>query len=209
MAKPIREPFNTVSHLVGAIVVGIGVLGLCIAFRHSPIAWISFMVFGLGSVFLYSSSAAYHWTENVKPFLQRLDHAAIFVMIAASYTPVALLALDHPLKWWVLGIEWGVALVGLLWTLIIGKPPTAVRLVLYTVLGWLILPWTREVLNNTSLLTFALLLLGGLSYTIGILFYARKTPWFPKTRIGNHEVWHVFVLVGTVFHYAMCWSLPA
>lgn len=195
------------SHFSGAVLVLLGAIALCIAFWHKPVAVVSFTIFGVGAAFLYAFSAAYHWTPSSKEWLQRMDHAGIFIMIAASYTPVCLLALPSPQRWIVLGIQWTLALGGLALNLARGKPPTWVRLVLYLTMGWMALPLLPNLLQTTSVPAIAWLLAGGLTYSIGVLFYASKRPILWPGKFSNHEVWHIFVLVGTLCHYSMMWYL--
>ncbi len=201
----IREPFNTWSHFGGAVAVLLGVLALCIAYRTQPLAVIGFAVFGLGTAFLYSSSAAYHWTARPVVALQKMDHSAIFAMIAASYTPLCLLALPSPIKWVVLALQWGLAVVGISVTTLTKKPPTWFRLVLYVSMGWMALPLAPLVLQTAPVQALVWMVLGGLAYTVGIVFYASKRPILWPGKFSNHEVWHVFVLAGTACHYTMMW----
>lgn len=201
----VREPFNTWSHFVGAILVFLGVVALCVYFRTDPLAIAGFIVFGVGAAFLYASSSAYHWTPNPKRGLQKMDHAAIFAMIAASYTPVCLLALPSPAKWIVLGLQWSLALFGVLMTTLMKKPPTWMRLVLYVTMGWMALPLAPLMLQVAPPQVLAWMIAGGLAYSIGIVFYVSKKPILWPGKFSNHEVWHLFVLAGTLCHYTMMW----
>lgn len=205
----IREPFNTWSHFVGAVAVLLGVIGLCVAFWSQPLAVVGFIVFGLGTAFLYSSSAAYHWTPRPILALQKMDHSAIFAMIAASYTPLCLLALPSPVKWAVLGLQWGLALVGILVTTLTQKPPTWFRLVLYVSMGWMALPLAPMVLEAAPVQALIWMVLGGLAYTIGIIFYVNKKPILWPGKFSNHEVWHLFVMAGTCCHFVMMWWIAS
>ncbi|MBS1706363.1 MAG: hemolysin III family protein [Armatimonadetes bacterium] len=199
----VREPFNAFSHLAGAILVGIGALTLCILHRDQLAAVVAFVIFGLGGIFLYTSSSVYHWTREAKEGLQKLDHSAIFVMIAATYTPLCLLGMRQPESYIVLGIQWGLAAVGLLWNFLIGKPPIIVRLILYLSMGWMglfLLPAMKPELPSAVLWW---MVAGGAIYTAGVVIYASKRPRLWPGKFSSHELWHVFVLLGTGSHYAM------
>ncbi len=203
----IREPFNMWSHLIGGSLFVLGAIALCVANWGNPVAIASFLIFGIGAGFLYAFSAAYHWTPESKGWLQRMDHAGIFIMIAASYTPLCLLALPAPQKWIVLGVQWTLAMGGLAYNLAKGKPPVWVRLVLYLSMGWMALPLLPFLLQTTSVPVVAWMIAGGVTYTVGVFFYASKRPILWPGKFSNHEVWHIFVLGGTLCHYTMMWWL--
>ncbi len=205
---PIRDPFNTWSHFSGGIVVGLATITLCIMSRQDPLAIFAFAVFGLSAMFLYGGSTAYHWAPKSRSWLQRMDHSAIFVMIAGSYTPLCLLALDSPAKWIVLGLQWSLAICGLLYNMIKGKPPTWVRLSMYLVMGWMALPIAPLVLKGSNSSVLSWMVAGGLTYTIGIFFYSNKKPILWPGKFSNHEIWHIFVIAGTACHFVMMWWLP-
>jgi len=207
LVRFMREPFNAISHLVGAILVAACTVALCLVNKFDPIAIAAFIVFGLGAMFMFSSSSAYHWTKTVKPWLQRLDHSAIFVMIAASYTPICLLALSPPLSVYVLCLQWGLALFGLLWNFLVGKPPTWVRLTLYLTMGWMAVFLLPSLRLDQPVVVLSLLLAGGVFYSVGVIFYSLKRPILWPNRFGAHEIWHLFVLGGAASHSVMMFYL--
>ena len=204
----VREPFNTYSHLTGGILAAIATIVLCVMARQNALAVVAFAIFGAGAIFLYSGSTAYHWASTSKSWLQRMDHSAIFVMIAASYTPLCLLTLDAPTKWIVLGTQWGLAIAGLLYNMLKGKPPAWVRLTMYLTMGWMALPLTPLILKYSNPTVLAWMIAGGLAYTIGVFFYSSKKPLLWPGKFSNHEIWHLFVLAGSACHFTMMWWLP-
>lgn len=207
MASSIREPFNALSHAAGAVLVGAGAFALAILAWADPAAAWSFAVFGLGAVFMFVSSALYHWLKLEHQWLQRMDHAAIYVMIAGSYTPIALLGLPAVAGWVVLALQWGLALVGVAAAATKDKTPTPLRLTLYLVMGWMIVVLVPQVLAATSLATVAWMVAGGVSYTVGAIVYASKRPQLWPGKFGFHELWHLFVLGGAACHLAVMVTL--
>lgn len=203
----IREPFNALSHVAGAGVVGIGALVLTILAISSPVAAISFAIFGLGAVFMFTSSALYHWLRSEHQWLRRMDHAAIYVMIAASYTPIALLGLPKVTGIVVLALQWGMAVVGVIVSSTREKTPTALRLTLYLLMGWMMVGLIPQLLATTSVATLSWIFAGGLFYTVGSVVYATKRPKLWPGKFGFHELWHVFVLGGSLCHLVVMITL--
>jgi hemolysin III len=156
---------------------------------------------------MFVSSALYHWLRLDHQWLQRMDHAAIYVMIAGSYTPVALLGLPGVAGWVVLGLQWGLALVGVAAAATRDKTPTPLRLTLYLVMGWMIVVLVPQVLAATSPATVAWMVAGGVSYTVGAIVYASKRPQLWPGKFGFHELWHVFVLGGAACHLVVMITL--
>lgn len=203
----IREPFNALSHAAGAGVVGLGAFTLAVLAMSSPLAAISFAIFGLGAVFMFTSSALYHWLKLEHKWLLRMDHAAIYVMIAASYTPIALLGLPLASGIAVLCIQWIMAMVGVLISATREHTPAALRLPLYLGMGWMIAFLIPQVVAQTSAATLAWMIGGGLFYTVGAVIYAAKRPNLWPGRFEFHELWHVFVLGGALCHLVVMITL--
>ncbi len=196
----IREPFNAISHVVGAGIVGSGAFVLAILAVSAPVAAVAFAIFGLGAVFMFTSSALYHWLRLEYQWLQRMDHAAIYVMIAGSYTPVALLALPKVSGIVVLSLQWGMAALGVVVAATREKTPTPLRLALYLGMGWMIALLIPQVMAVAGPGTLGWMLAGGVFYTVGAVIYAAKRPNLWPGRFGFHELWHVFVLGGAICH---------
>ncbi|HRP70959.1 MAG TPA: hemolysin III family protein, partial [Turneriella sp.] len=190
---------NLLSHGAG---LGLAVAGTAFLIAHAvqsgdPFRVVSYSIFGAAMVFLYSASSLYHslWHPKIKKILRRMDHSAIFVAIAGTYTPILLVTLRGPLGWSFFGIIWGLALIGISFKIIFGHRYEAVSLTAYIVMGWLVVFMVKPVYLALSGPGLWLLLSGGLSYTVGTIFYAM--PRLPY----HHMIWHLFVLGGSVCHY--------
>ena len=202
-AGKIREPFNALSHFVGAVLalVGTGYLVYTHGFLVGPT--IALSIFGVAAMLMFGASSLYHWTPMVKPALRKFDHSTIYLMIAGSYTPMCLLSLSGQLRWVILGLEWTLAAIGIFAALTMDKPPTWLRLTLYLVMGWMILPVLGFVSRGIPSTAIAWMVAGGLFYTVGSVIYAIKKPNFWPGVFGFHELWHLFVLGGFACHFAM------
>ena len=205
----LREPFSALSHAAGGLLVLAAVIALIVTTGDQPVAIAGFLVFGLCGLGLYAASAVYHGASEDKRFLQRLDHAAIYFMIAGSYVPVALLALPPATRWTVLGVQFGLATLGGAYSLLRAKTPEALRMVLYIVQGWMALPLLGTIARGSSPTVVAWIVAGGLTYTFGAIIYATERPRLWPGRFGSHDLWHLFVLGGTACHLMMMRALVA
>ena len=197
----VREPFNAFSHLLGAV---LAVLGLAyLVLKNGAPSALAFLVYGFGTSFLFISSATYHWTKVAKPGLQKMDHSAIYVMIATTYVPVALLGIGGKLGIGIIITQAVLCTIGVISTLLMTKPPTWLRLVLYLVMGWMMLPFVGVLIPKIGTVAVMWMFAGGLSYTIGTVVYASKRPTLWPGKFSFHELWHVFVLVGAACHFAV------
>ena len=158
-----------------------------------------------GSVaLLFGTSAAYHrghWSPRANDLMARLDHSMIFVLIAGSYTPFALLLLHGTLQWVVLGVVWGGAAVGVLLRNVFAQPPRWLFVGLYLALGWVALGIIPDVLRRGGVAVLVLLLVGGVFYTLGALVYALRRPNPSPRWFGFHEIFHAFTLLAFMSHY--------
>jgi hemolysin III len=159
-----------------------------------------------GSVaLLFGTSAAYHrrtWGPRALDVMSRLDHSMIFVLIAGSYTPFALLLLHGALQWVVLGVVWGGAVVGVLLRNVVRRPPRWLFVLLYLALGWIALGIFPDVLRRGGIAVMVLLLVGGLFYSAGAVVYALRRPDPSPRWFGFHEVFHACTLLAFASHYA-------
>jgi hemolysin III len=167
-------------------------------------ARVAALIYGVGLCALFGASATYHrWRGDPrwKPVLRRVDHSTIFVFIAASYTPVALLVLSSPLRWVVLASVWGGALAGVGMSVIWINAPRALVAACYIAVGWVALVALPQLFDRLGLGTPLLLLAGGLLYSLGAAAYATKrpNPW-PRT-FGFHEVFHALVIAAALVHF--------
>lgn len=209
---PIREPFSGLSHLLGAVLSLAGMIALLLMAQGRPRYLLAFAIYGLSLILLYASSALYHSLhvseEQVKR-LQRLDYAAIFLLIAGTYTPVCLIVLHGVLRWGLLAAIYTIAAGGICTILCWRKHPHWIRVTLYIVMGWLalaILPTLRMVLSPVGM---AWLLAGGAIYTVGVVFYALGRPNLWPGKFSSHDLWHVFVLGGSACHFLLMLTIVA
>jgi hemolysin III len=155
---------------------------------------------------VFGASAAYHrgtWSDRILPWMKRLDHSLIFVLIAGSYTPVAVLVLSGPWEVMLLSTVWAGAAVGI--TLKMVKPHglTVVTSVLYMALGWLAVVALPQLVDGMALPELVLMVAGGLLYTAGAIVFASRRPDPLPEVFGYHEIWHAFMVAAAVCHYAM------
>nr|WP_302656496.1 hemolysin III family protein [uncultured Agathobaculum sp.] len=203
-----REPFSCYSHFVGAVLSAVGLFALLVRLLVQPdisgqLAGAA-VVFCLSLIALYSASSAYHFSERgeaVVRRLKKLDHSMIYVLIAGSYTPIILKFMPAPRCFVFLGVIWLIALTGIAVKLLWIDAPRLIGTALYLALGWAIAFDFGVVLSMPSP-AVELLAAGGLSYTVGGIIYILKKPNFSRL-LGFHELFHLFVIAGSVCHYLM------
>ena len=197
--------------IVSGVLHAIG-FGLAIAALVLMVIWASggrevtaVSIFGAGLILLYLASATYHLFPphhiRLKLFLRQLDHVMIYVLIAATYTPICLVTISGAWGWTIFGIGWGLAVLGICLTLIPKlHVPVWVAVLHYLCMGWLVVIALPVVLNATSLAGFSWLLAGGVAYTLGTVFFGGSFVW--KIRgFGLHEVFHLWVMLGSFCHF--------
>jgi hemolysin III len=193
------ERFNSISHLVGAglAVAGTAVLIVLAARLGDPWKIVSFSIYGAMLVALYVFSTLYHSLRGrAKNVLRKFDHCSIYLLIAGSYTPFALVSLRGPWGWWLFGAVWTLAVLGIIQEIWLAKGARVLSLFIYVVMGWLAVVAVSPLWAALEPAGFAWLVTGGALYTIGIAFYATDS----KLRHG-HGVWHLFVLGGSACHF--------
>ena len=203
-----REPFSCYSHFVGAVLSAVGLFALLVRLLVQPdisgqLAGAA-VVFCLSLIALYSASSAYHFSgrgEAVVRRLKKLDHSMIYVLIAGSYTPIILKFMPEPRCFVFLVVIWLIALTGIAVKLLWIDAPRLIGTALYLALGWAIAFDFGVVLSMPSP-AVELLAAGGLSYTVGGIIYILKKPNFSRL-LGFHELFHLFVIAGSVCHYLM------
>ena len=195
------EKFNTWTHLAGTLLaVGGGVVLIVLAALGGD-AWkvVSFSIYAATLMLMYSSSTLYHNARKgsrFKHILRTLDHNSIYLLIAGTYTPFMLVSLRGEWGWSLFGVEWGLALLGILQELWLPRKTRIVSMVIYVLMGWIAVIAVEPLVAALSWPGFAWLAGGGLAYTRGIVFYIndqRFRHW--------HGIWHLFVLAGSILHY--------
>lgn len=194
------ERFNSISHLVGVFlaVAGVSVMMTLAALTKDPWKITSCAVFGAMTIFLYGFSTLYHSIKGVsKVLFQKLDYVAIYLMIAGTYTPFSLVTLRSTFGWPMFAAIWSLAIFGVLQELI--RVPSAKRklsLFLYLIMGWMIVFAGKTLWASLSTAALTLLVMGGLFYTSGVIFFINDDKWKHA-----HGIWHLFVLAGSTCHY--------
>lgn len=198
-----EEIANSITHGVGFLlsVAALPIL-IVVAARHGD-AWriAAASVYGATLVLLYAASTLYHALpgRRVKEVFRRCDHAAIYVLIAGTYTPFMLGPLRGPWGWSVLGVVWGLALIGVVCKATLGVRLSMLSTMLYVAMGWIVLVAVVPLVQHVAALGVALIFAGGVLYTAGVAFYV----FDHRIRFG-HTVWHLFVLAGSAVH---CWAV--
>ena len=194
------ERFNSISHLVGAALAlaGTALLIVLAARLGDPWKIVSFSVYGAMLVTLYVFSTLYHSVRGTgaKNVLRKFDHCSIYLLIAGTYTPFALVSLRGTGGWWLFGVIWGLALFGIAQEIWLARGARVLSLVIYVLMGWLAMAVVSPLWQALTPAGFAWLAAGGACYTLGIAFYATDH----KVRHG-HGLWHLFVLAGSICHF--------
>lgn len=162
------------------------------------------LLYGLSAIFLFSASFLYHAhkrEENTETLWRKLDHTAIFFLIAGTYTPLCYLYLDGGMKWSILGAQWGLVLAGTIFKFVFINAPRYIGTLIYLIMGWIVLVPIATLVETMPALSLSLLIAGGIMYTIGALIYGFKWPNPKPGFFGFHEIFHVFVSVGALLHF--------
>jgi hemolysin III len=193
------EKFNSISHLFGVMlaIVGCSALVTMSLPKGDMYRIVAFSIYGIATIGLYLTSSIYHSVRGpFKVFMQRMDHISIYLMIAGSYTPFTLITLKGVWGWSLFGVIWGLALIGIIQEVILGKRTRKYSLIIYLLMGWLIVVAMKPMIHALPAAALWWLAAGGLSYTGGVGFYVldEKIKHF-------HGVWHLFVLSGTICQF--------
>lgn len=204
MLKKLREPVNSLTHWAGAFLALAGLIVLLIVGWSTPAKIVSLLVYGLSLIAMFSASATYHMVrakDQVLLILRKIDHSAIYVLIAGTYTPFCVNAFDGFWKWGMLSIIWSLAAIGIIVKVFYIKAPRWLNAGIYVVMGWLCVGAAGQMLATLPVWVFAWLLAGGIVYTLGALVYITKLFNFWPGVFGFHEVWHIFVILAAVAHF--------
>ena len=197
-----EEWFNTISHGIAALASTVGFVLLVMLGNSSELNFTLFsaIVFGVSLVLLYTFSTIYHGARNekTKKVFQILDHCGIYLLIAGTYTPVLLVSIGGKTGWVIFGVQWTVAFIGLVIKIFYTGKFNLISTLMYAVMGWMIVIRWQDLVDAIPSAALTLLLAGGISYTVGIVFY------LIDTRIKfSHFIWHLFVMAGSLFHFIM------
>ncbi|KQC12896.1 MAG: hypothetical protein APR63_09985 [Desulfuromonas sp. SDB] len=194
-----EEIASSISHGIGAVlsVAALVILVVLAAQRGDPWKIVSFSVYGSALILLYLASTFYHSLTNkiAKNVFFIFDHVFIYVLIAGTYTPITLISMRGTWGWVLFGLIWGMAVLGILFKIFLLGKLKILSVVFYIAMGWLVIIALRPMLEMIPTKMTILLFIGGILYTLGIIFYAwKKMPY-------NHFIWHLFVLTGSLTHF--------
>lgn len=208
MQITIREPGSAITHFIGMMMALIASTPLLVkaAGTMNHTIMVAMAVFILSMILLYGASAAYHSvnvSSKILKIFRKIDHMMIFVLIAGSYTPVCMIVLGGTLGYTMLAIVWGIAIIGMAIKALWITCPKWFSSIIYIAMGWVCVFVFGRLLHTLSTPAFIWLLAGGIIYTIGGVIYALKLPIFNSrhSHFGSHEVFHLFVMGGSVCHF--------
>jgi hemolysin III len=201
-----KDPISGLTHLATAVAALVGVVVLMVASPPAATARLALLAYGLSLVLMFSASALYHLVKTTPArelWLRKLDHVAIYLLIAGTYTPVCVIVLSGAWRWGLLLAIWLLAAIGIGFKLATMRTPRWLTTLLYLLMGWLGVVGFGPLLAALPPAAFGWLLAGGLLYSVGALVYATRRLNFWPGVFGFHEVWHLFVSAAGVAHYIL------
>ena len=204
LKEKLRDPVSGLTHLTGAVLAFFGLIVMV------SIAWgetsklVSVLIYGISLILMFAASATYHMTissPKIISILRKVDHAAIYLLIAGTYTPFCINAFSGFWKWGLLSIIWALALIGVGIKVFIIRVPRWVNAGVYLIMGWLVISAIGEMQKTLSPQSITWLIVGGVIYTLGAVVYITKKLDFRPDVFGFHEVWHIFVMLAAAAHY--------
>ncbi len=204
MQKTFREPVNSLTHWVGALLALVGLITLLIIGWGTPLKVVSLIIYGVSLIFLFSASATYHMVQvkdKALEIFRKIDHAAIYCLIAGTYTPFCINAFTGFWKWGMLSIIWSLAIIGIVIKIFIVRAPRWLNAGVYVAMGWLCVGASGQLLAALPAWVLTWLVIGGVIYTLGAVVYSTKMFNFVPGVFGFHEVWHIFVLLAAAAHF--------
>lgn len=205
MFKKAMDPLSSETHFIGACLSVVGLLIFVVEGlikQTSSIMMLGVTVFGISLIALYSASTIYHYfkgSKKIKVMLRKLDHSMIYVLIVGTYTPVVVYCMEAPHSYYFLGTLWFVAILGIVMKIFWINAPRALTTAIYLILGWSIL-FDMNAFQGIPTPCLLLIACGGIAYSIGAFIYIFKKPNL-TVAFGFHELFHVFVMLGSFFHY--------
>lgn len=199
----LREPFNALSHSVGILAALAGLIFL-VWQAEGALATIAYATYGASLVFVFAASTLYHAlpvSERARRVLRRVDHSAVFLVIAGTYTPVCLLALPAGWGWSLFGVVWSLTAVGIVTKNLLPQMPRWGTVAIYLAMGWTAVVALKPMLAIFSWQALFWLFAGGIVYTLGAIVYGVRWPDPLPDHVGFHGVWHVLVLAGSLAHF--------
>jgi hemolysin III len=213
MLKNLKDPGSAITHFIGMLMAAFSILPLLLKAGSGAgtVHLVALSIFAISMVLLYGASTLYHslkLSDKATKVFRKIDHMMIFVLIAGTYTPVCLIALDKSTGIPILILVWSVALVGIMINALWITCPKWFSSLLYIAMGWICVIAFTQLLSNLSPAAFGWLLAGGIIYTVGGVIYALKLPIFNSKHknFGSHEIFHLFVMAGSLCHFILMYS---
>jgi hemolysin III len=206
MIRKFRDPVSGLTHFFAAIAALIGLGMLLFVARPDFGKQVSLFVYGFSLMLMFAASAAYHLPKarpQVILWLRRLDHTAIYILIAGTYTPICINMFTGFWRWGTLAIIWSFALIGIVVKMFIINAPRWVSAGIYLAMGWLALAGVREIVTVLPVGAIVWLVLGGVVFSLGAIVYMTKIMNFKPGVFGFHESWHIFVILGCLCHFIL------
>lgn len=201
-----KEPASTWTHFITFLAAIVGLVFLIVLSRHNVSKLVTMTIFGVSVILLYGASSLYHWvrtTPRKEIILQKIDHIAIYLLIAGTYTPVLYFGLEGAWRWTMLIAVWALAVIGMIMKLWFIHAPRYLSTAFYVCLGWSALVPLFQLIHSLPVGAIILMFAGGVLYTLGAVIYATKIFDFIPGKFGFHEVFHLFIMGGTALHFAM------
>lgn len=199
-----QNPIRGLLHGTAAVAALAGTIYLVARTWGNAAAVVGSLVFGIALLVMYTVSSLYHsvpWSQSWKTRLQRLDHSTIYLVVAGTLTPIAIGGLDGPAVWWCLGLVWAIALVGIALKFVLPSVSTKLSVTLQLVMGWTVILWLPQIWSSLGTGAIVFIAVGGLFYTVGTIIFMTKRPrLFPRS-FSYHELFHVLVVLASVFHF--------
>jgi hemolysin III len=206
MVEKLRDPISGLSHLAAAAAALVGLGWLLYLGRDNPGKEAALLIYGISLVAMFSASATYHLVKagpEIILRLRKMDHSAIFLLIAGTYTPICLYFFTGFFQWGLPAIVWTMAIIGVSIKIFMIKAPRWVTAGIYLIMGWLCIMAVGQMVTTMPVGAIAWLIAGGLFYSGGAVVYITKKPDFIPNVFGFHELWHIFVILGALAHFIL------
>ncbi|MFT4105059.1 MAG: hemolysin III family protein [Lacrimispora sp.] len=215
MNVKVKDPISALTHFIAMLLALIAATPLLIkAASAGTLHFAALVIFIVSMVLLYAASTTYHTLDispKVNKLLKKIDHMMIFILIAGTYTPICMVVLGDRTGWGLLALVWGIAITGIIIKAYFVMCPRWFSSTIYIAMGWVCMLAFSKITKALPPAAFIWLLAGGIIYTIGGVIYALKLPIFQngRSRLGNHEIFHLFVMGGSLCHYILMYRFVA
>lgn len=200
----LREPISALTHLSAAVLSFFGLITLVYFGWGDLQKIITFIIYGISLILMFTASGTYHMViarDSIVLNLRKLDHSAIYLLIAGTYTPICVYFFNGFWQYGMLILIWSLAFIGIIVKLFVINAPRWITAGVYLVMGWLAIMGVQEILRSMPTTAIIWLVVGGLFYSLGAIIYITKFMDFYPDKFGFHEVWHIFVILGAFSHY--------